>query len=137
MINDPDFGIRIDSYAPERGSAVVYYDLVQITVQYSGGTITRKSPVAAETTPLNAPIVYPNPFTTKTSIRFTAAETGSAVVELYNISGAKVQTLFSGNVYRGQEYHVRIGEAQLPQGIYIYTISNNNRRYTGRITKLQ
>ena len=35
MINDPDFGVRIDTYAPVGGSLTVYYDLVTITVQYS------------------------------------------------------------------------------------------------------
>jgi hypothetical protein len=35
MINDADFGVRIDTYAPVGGSLTVYYDLVTITVQYS------------------------------------------------------------------------------------------------------
>lgn len=35
MINDPDFGVRIDTYAPVGGSLTVYYDLVTITVQYT------------------------------------------------------------------------------------------------------
>ena len=34
MINDPAFGVRIDNARPA-GSVVVYYDLVEITVQYS------------------------------------------------------------------------------------------------------
>jgi len=36
IINLPYFGVRIDSYPPiGRGSVVVYYDLVEITVEYS------------------------------------------------------------------------------------------------------
>lgn len=35
MINDPSFGVRIDNYAPVKGSAVIYYDIVSITVEYS------------------------------------------------------------------------------------------------------
>jgi len=36
MINDPDFGVRIDVNPPVgAGSVVVYYDLVEITVEYS------------------------------------------------------------------------------------------------------
>jgi hypothetical protein len=35
MINDPDFGVRIDTYPPVGGSLTVYYDLATITVQYS------------------------------------------------------------------------------------------------------
>ena len=36
MINDLDFGVRVDVYPPAgAGSVVVYYDLVEITVEYS------------------------------------------------------------------------------------------------------
>ena len=35
MINDISFGLRITTYPPVGSSAVVYYDLVSITVQYS------------------------------------------------------------------------------------------------------
>ncbi len=36
MINNPDFGVRIDVYPlVGRGFVVVYYDLVEITVEYS------------------------------------------------------------------------------------------------------
>ena len=35
MINNPDFGVRIDTYPPVGGSLIVYYDLVTITVHYT------------------------------------------------------------------------------------------------------
>jgi hypothetical protein len=35
MINNPAFGVRIDTYGPVGGSVKVYYDYVQITVEYS------------------------------------------------------------------------------------------------------
>jgi hypothetical protein len=35
MINDLAFGVRINTYPPTGSSVVVYYDLVEITVQYS------------------------------------------------------------------------------------------------------
>jgi hypothetical protein len=49
-------------------------------------------------------------------------ETGNAVVELYNISGAKIRTLFSGNVVQGQVYNVDTKNIALHKGSYtIYT----------------
>lgn len=139
MVNHPYFGLRIDVYPPSgAGSVVVYYDYVQITVEYSlSATIVSKSPDATETKPLKEPIIYPNPFTAKTTIQFTAAENGNAVVELYNIHGAKLRTLFSGDVVQGQTYNVVAGDAQLPKGIYVYRISNGKQKYTGRIIKLE
>ena len=138
LINDQAFGVRIDNYPPEHGSVVVYYDLVEITVVYSiPAAASRKSTGGTETKPMKEPIIYPNPFTTKTNIQFTAAENGNAVVELYNISGAKIRTLFSGNVIQGQVYNVIAGDAQLPKGIYVYMISNGKQKHTGRIIKLE
>jgi hypothetical protein len=139
MINDPAFGVRIQNYEPEgRGYVIVYYDLVEITVEYSQPvTVARRSPDATETKPLKEPVVYPNPFTTNTNIQFTAAESGKAVVELFNTSGSKIKTLFSGRVVQGQVYNVSVGDAQLPKGIYVYKISEGVQKYTGRVIKLE
>jgi hypothetical protein len=137
IINDAAFGVRIQNYDPVGGSAVVYYDLVQITVRYSSPAVSRKAPTITETKPLKEPIVYPNPFTTKTNIQFTAAESGNAVVELLNISGVKVRTLFSGAVIRGQVYNVLAGDAHLPKGIYVYMINVGRQKQMGRIIKVE
>jgi hypothetical protein len=86
---------------------------------------------------MKEPIIYPNPFTTKANIQFTASESGRAIVELYNIAGTKIRTLFSGNVEQGQVYTVAAGDALLPRGVYIYTISNGKQKHTGRMIKLE
>jgi hypothetical protein len=139
MVNLPYFGVAINSYPPTgRGSVVIYYDLVEITVQYSQPpTIAGRSADATEAKPAKQPIVYPNPFTTKTNIHFTAAESATAVVELYNVNGARVRTLFSGNVVQGQSYNVAAGDALLPKGIYVYNIRIGKQKQTGRIIKLE
>jgi hypothetical protein len=141
LINDAAFGVRIDSYEPAGGSLVVYYDQVTITVTYTQQvprtSASTKSPDPTKIKFLKAPIVYPNPFITNTNIQFTASESGNTTVELYNISGAKVRTLFSGNVIQGQIYNVKAGDPGLPKGIYIYKLSNGNQKSTGRIIKVE
>ena len=137
MINNQAFGVRIDTYEPA-GSVVVYFDYVQITVEYSvPQVITSKGTGITEINTLKTPVVYPNPFTTNTNIQFTAAENGNAFVELYNIAGAKLKILFSGNVMKGQSFNVVAGSAQLPKGIYIYKVNNGTQMYAGRIVKLE
>jgi hypothetical protein len=139
MVNQPTFGVRIDNYPPiGRGTVEVCYDLVEVTVEYSQTvTIAGRSPVATETKLLKELNIYPNPFTTKTNIQFTAVENENAVVELYNVSGTKVRTLLSGNVIHGQVYNVVVGDPKLPKGIYIYMISNGKQRNTGKLIKLE
>jgi hypothetical protein len=139
MVNAVTFGVRIDNYPPiGKGSVQVCYDFVEVTVEYSQPELgTRKSPAIIETKPLKAPIVYPNPFTTKTNIQFTASESGRAIVELYNIAGRRIRTLFSANVVQGEVYNASFGGALLPGGVYVYTISNGKQKQTGRIIKLE
>ena len=139
MVNEVTFGVRIDNYPPIGKSSVqICYDFVEVTVEYSQpATKAVRSSVAAEAKPLKEPLIYPNPFTTKANIQFTASESGRAVVELYNIAGTKIRTLFSANVVQGVVYNASFGDALLPGGVYVYTISNGKQRHTGRIIKLE
>lgn len=139
IVNQTTFGVRISNYKPiGKGSVQVCYDLVEVTIEYSlPEVVNRKAPDIVETKQLKEPIVYPNPFTTKSNIQFTATENGSAVVELYNIAGTKIRTLFSANVIQGEVYTTSFGDALLPSGVYVYTISNGKQKHTGRVIKLK
>jgi hypothetical protein len=139
MVNAITFGVRIDNYPPiGKGSVQVCYDMVTVTVEYSQpATKVGRSSVAVEVKPLKEPIIYPNPFTTKSNIQFTAAESGNAVVELYNITGTKIRTLFSANVIQGQTYNVAAGDTRLPNGVYVYMIRNGNQKQTGKIIRME
>jgi len=139
MVNAVTFGVRIDNYPPiGKGSAQACYDFVEVTVEYSQPEPgARKSPAIKETKPVKEPVVYPNPFTTKANIQFTASESGRAAVELYNIAGTKIRILFSANVVQGEVYNASFGDALLPGGVYVYTISNGKQKHTGRMIKLE
>ena len=138
LINHSLFGLYLATDFPKQGFYYAYFDKAEITVVYSSPeTGTRKSPDVTEAKPLKEPIIYPNPFTTKANIQFTASENGNAVVELYNISGTKIRTLFTGNVEQGQVYTVTTGDALLPKGIYVYKIGNGKQKQTGRMIKLE
>jgi len=139
MVNAITFGVRIMNYHPiGRGTVQICYDMVEVTVEYSQpATKAGRSSVAAETKPLKEPIIYPNPFTTKANIQFTASESGRAIVELYNIAGTKIRTLFSANVVEGEVYNTSFGDALLPGGVYVYTISNGKQKHTGKLIKVE
>jgi hypothetical protein len=137
MVNHQYFGVRIDTYPPEGpGLVTVYYDLVEVTVSFSMPPVAGRF-ATTEVQSSKQPIVYPNPFTTKTNIQFTAAENGAAVVELYNVNGVKVRTLFTGRVVQGQVYNVLVGDVLLSKGIYVYVISNGKQQQRGRIIKME
>jgi hypothetical protein len=47
--------------------------------------------------------MIPNPFSVSTHITFTLSKDSKAVVEVYDMIGSKIATLFEGNVKAGQE----------------------------------
>jgi hypothetical protein len=64
---------------------------------------------------------YPNPFNPTTHIKFGIPQAGDVLVEVYNLLGQKIVTLFDG--YKSAGYHVVDFDASnLPTGIYFYRI---------------
>lgn len=64
---------------------------------------------------------YPNPFNAMTVIRYSLPAESDVTIEIYDILGRRIQTLFSGNRPAGS--HSVIWDARdLPSGIYLYRI---------------
>ena len=61
---------------------------------------------------------YPNPFNPEATFRFAAFEQQSVRVDLVDVLGRVVATLFEGEVPAGQMQTVRINGAGLPSGTY-------------------
>ena len=53
---------------------------------------------------------YPNPFNSRTVLRYALPTAGDVSLEVYDISGRLVESLFSGNVLAG--YHTLIWDSQ-------------------------
>ena len=69
---------------------------------------------------------YPNPFNPSTNISFTVPVRSSVEIEIYNISGQKVLTLFEGSIPAGQHQITWNGtDARgriVPTGVYLYRL---------------
>lgn len=61
---------------------------------------------------------YPDPFNPSTTIQFTVPDAGKATLEVYNILGQEVATLFDGNANGGQNYLVVFDGTRLSSGVY-------------------
>ena len=64
---------------------------------------------------------YPNPFNPTTTIEYGLAQAGHVKIELYNMLGQKVRTLFEGNLPAGRHV-LQLSAADLTSGIYFYRI---------------
>jgi len=66
---------------------------------------------------------YPNPFNPTTHIKYGLPYAGEVLVEVYNLLGQKIVTLFDS--YQSAGYHVlEFDASNLPSGIYFYRIQS-------------
>jgi hypothetical protein len=74
---------------------------------------------------------YPNPFNPSTTIIFAPKHTGYATITVYNLLGQVVETLFSGVANENERYTLTFSAANLPSGVYVYSLrsaSNNEAK---------
>jgi len=67
---------------------------------------------------------YPNPFNPKTNIVFDIANYGDVKIEIFDISGKKIDNLVNGNMNAGH-YSVQWDASAYSSGVYIYRISTS------------
>ena len=69
---------------------------------------------------------YPNPFSNKTTIEFSAAYSGRTSLKVYNSVGYLVATLYEGYAEAGQTYKVDFDGSSLSKGMYFYDLQTVN-----------
>jgi hypothetical protein len=67
---------------------------------------------------------YPNPFNPSTEIAFAVETSGRARLEVYNVVGQKVATLFDDVAEAGRYYRVQFNAAGLASGVYVYRLES-------------
>ena len=79
---------------------------------------------------------YPNPLNPFSTIRFGVI-TQSVQMDLYNMQGQLVKTLFKGVATGDEMYNVRINGSGLTSGIYLIQLPGNDFRDTRSVTLLK
>ncbi|MCB1060064.1 MAG: T9SS type A sorting domain-containing protein [Calditrichaeota bacterium] len=74
---------------------------------------------------------YPNPFNGETTIEFELQTPAHATLELFDITGRWVRTLFDGNT-RGRQF-VRVEMNDLASGIYIYRLRTPRQQLSSKM----
>ncbi|MFC1552666.1 T9SS type A sorting domain-containing protein [Candidatus Latescibacterota bacterium] len=68
---------------------------------------------------------YPNPFNPVTSISFSIAKSGNVGLEIYNISGQKIDVLTDGYLDAGH-YTLNWDASNFTSGLYFYTLKTTD-----------
>lgn len=71
----------------------------------------------------------PNPFTISSNLNLAVKKNGKYRIELFDISGKKVKSIFEGNLVKG-EYQFSISDEGLAKGIFICNIFNDKNQKT-------
>jgi len=76
---------------------------------------------------------YPNPFNSSTMIKYQIPQEGRVRINLYNILGEKILTLFEGEREKGI-YSFAFSSNELPSGNYFYSLESNSSRLVKKLT---
>lgn len=71
--------------------------------------------------------LFPNPSAGVTNVVFRTAENGRATLEIVDLSGRVIESLFNQEVNEGQEYRLNFDGSRLPHGIYIAKLITGNQ----------
>jgi hypothetical protein len=112
---------------------------------------SRLSPYKADTTPTPMPNtslaketrtrdfsgaelqVFPNPFSSATTLAFTSPEEGEALLEIVSLQGSLVQTLFRGKVMPNTLVQSELKGSPLANGMYLARLILNGKTSCQRL----
>lgn len=69
---------------------------------------------------------YPSPTNGQTTVTFTVPAFTHAKVEVYNMEGKRVATLFNQNANANQQYKLDFDGSNLPNGVYVYRLTTES-----------
>jgi hypothetical protein len=67
----------------------------------------------------------PNPTGGHSDVTFSIANGGNATLEVYDLNGRVIETLFSQEALPDLSYRIRFNGSALPNGIYLYRLTTN------------
>ncbi len=79
--------------------------------------------------------VYPNPFNPTTNIAFTLASDSHVTLDIYNIRGQKVETLFNGHKEMGA--HTITWEAKVSSGVYFAVMNTGGEQIVRKMVLMK
>ena len=81
--------------------------------------------------------VYPNPFNPEAQFRFAVRQGQAVQVDLFDMLGRRVRTLYRGQAEAGQMQVVRIDGSSLPSGLYVVRVVGHTFVDTQQVTLLR
>ncbi len=120
------------AHATNDGGEVMFMEM-QITFPYMSSNASGTAPAVSRMLNPN----FPNPFNPETTISFDMPKAGNARLDIYNVKGQLVKTLFDGTAPYGKTSKVWNGTDNsgnaVTSGVYFYRLSTDNHSETRKM----
>ena len=80
---------------------------------------------------------YPNPFSEQSQILLSVREEQTVAVELYDVLGRSMQTVFQGRLMPNRDHRIEISGHDLTPGVYFVRITGENFSTTWKVTRVR
>jgi hypothetical protein len=77
--------------------------------------------------------VYPNPFRDKLLFEFVSPESVKARIDLYDMTGRMIKTIFEAPIEGGVNYEADFKPETIISGIYIYRVTLGEAKFNGKV----
>ncbi len=117
---------------------VGYFDVQQFCPPLI--VLANRSPLATEAIGANGNLsvsAYPNPFTDEVKFVIHSRVSGYASLEVFNVLGQKIRTLFQGHLTKGFGKTVEFAVPLAEQTMLIYVVRMNDQRVTGKLMHIR
>ncbi|PAP77261.1 T9SS type A sorting domain-containing protein [Rubrivirga marina] len=102
--------------------------------RYEGGVATPAEPVPQAGALVLGP-AFPNPSIATTTLRFSSDRAQTVRLELFDVLGRRVATLYEGPVSAGQRVAVPVAVGSLPAGAYLARLTGDGGPVTRRLDR--
>jgi hypothetical protein len=142
-----EHGLSLSEIAGAAGSINEVFDECRIAVGWDLGpcTVSAIAPpriIVSATQEASSTVgklkvsTYPNPYRNNVRFVIESPVSGQAILDVYNIAGQKIQTLFNGHI-DANETRIIDYKPTVANGMMIYTLRIGNRQVTGKLIGLK
>jgi endoglucanase len=123
------------SEQPIAGSHLIPFGLTGTSASSLTGSSQSATALAAEAATPGLS-VYPNPFTSQTTLEFALPQAGTATLEVYDVQNRLVRRLFSGSAQAGERRQFSLDGPSLPVGVYLVRLVTSTQVYTQKLVRV-
>ena len=117
-------------------SAIADCEDIVATCPEPGSIVNRTAPITETTTALETSVkAFPNPFSDRIKFMVTSSVSGKGNLDIYNMMGQKVKTVYQGFIAAGsQTFELSLPAQQVANLVYVLRIGD--KKMTGKILQI-